>query len=1041
MRSIPLHIVIVFFLFDPGLNYGQRDSIQLVPGPIPIEQFLLIRDINDLPDIEIQNIVKDELGFLWMNTNHHLVRYDGNSFLILENQPRSQFRLNGNDLVDLGKDPLGNIVVQYDDQEVLFDLINPSSLEITPIFFDQDLIIDAVVNEHTFPTILTQSPDSLQLLQVKQNQITNFFSAPISGINNPDDLVFGCIQNDELWLYDNGTQLLKLNLLSTQIYPWPQTNNDGGIAFFHVTRQNEVLFGFNDYPGLFQYDSILDSIVVSTWISDQENYGKVWEDQIGNLLFSVKLNFRNLKEYMLITPENKLYRDINLVRQDIQINDLYAEDIFAKPYFSTYKGLYVGVTPNAQFENYLVKNISNNQWGTVCRGIASIDLNQIVVSHEFDSISFINTSDKTVESRRVVLTNPEDSSTFNMSCASSLQYDGQALVWGASCDAYKNAYLYSYDIRRDSVSTFLCFKNSLITDFVLDTAQQNIWMAIRYQGKDGILGMFNLQDSTFIIEKGPIDPIFRGNIPNSIYQDSDSILLLATDKGLVRYDIFNQELSLAFEQLREQKLYSVFRSANRGLIAGGYNGMFFIDPVGDINVFSREKGIKNRVASLVEDGLGNLWIGTSNGLLYFDRDLEIITRYSELDGLPNNEFNTKSLFVADEVIYMGTINGVVGIQKINEGEDLNELTPSILQIRKLHSTKGSLIQESNLDKLKRIVINPQDLTVNISIFNPYFLTQKKETFAYKVEGSDLIWSPIALNEDIQLEKLPPGEYTLRVRMKKDNGLWSQSELNLPIVVRSEFYKSSWFILVSTLIGIGLFGLIMHYYNVRGRRKQQEENEIQQKFAELELHALRSQMNPHFIFNSLNAIQYFIQTNDRKQSDAYISKFAHLIRLFLEASKKKYISLAEEIKVITAYIDLEKLRFRGKLESKIEIEESLDSIDTIIPSMLIQPFVENAINHGIFHKSGLGHVDIVIKQSGEELIECIITDDGIGRKKAAEIKKKSIGKYESRGISLIDDRIHVLQRSLSQNIDYQIEDLEENGSASGTRVVLKLPIIE
>ena len=117
------------------------------------------------------------------------------------------------------------------------------------------------------------------------------------------------------------------------------------------------------------------------------------------------------------------------------------------------------------------------------------------------------------------------------------------------------------------------------------------------------------------------------------------------------------------------------------------------------------------------------------------------------------------------------------------------------------------------------------------------------------------------------------------------------------------------------------------------------------------------------------------------------------------------------------------------------------MDTIIPSMLIQPFVENAINHGIFHKKSKGTVVIRIDEVGEELIQCTVEDDGIGREKARQIKENSIGKYESRGISIIDDRIQVLQRSLNQEIDYQIIDLNDGSQALGTRVILKLPVIE
>ncbi len=1005
-------------------------------------EYSLIRNIADLPDSDLKGIIKDDLGFLWMHTRHHLVRFDGNSFLVVETQPRSQFRLNGNNLIRIGKDLDGKIVVQYDEDNLLFDLIDQITLEVEPYYKDEiENFVDARIGSDFHPLEMHFREDSIIIVKLhnQTKSVVCKFLNPV--FEYPSEVKIIYADSSDIVLVENSHAIVRISDCRSSIYRWPTTFNDGGIKFFHKAKNGQFLFSFNDYPGVFKLANhepipILDSIFPA-----DELYGGIWEDYAGNIMVSIKENFRNIKSHLIIDRYGNKFLERSLVDQNIDVNGLFAESIFEKTYLTTSRGLYLGEQKNTRFQYYLDEDIAENQFGTVLAGIAQIDSNTIVASHEFDSISIISTNAAfKSKSINITLTNPEDSSTFQMSCASNLVFDGVSSVWGSSCDANKNAYLYQYDFVRDTTLTYLCFKNCLISDFTFNRQKDLIWITMRYQGKDGILGAFSLNDTSFTIKKGPIDPIFQGNIPNAVFSDDDQKLLLSTDKGMVVYKVGTEELALQYEELRDQKLNYVTKSVNGDYLIGGYNGLFIADGEGTIQNISREQGIKSKVVSILEDPYENLWMGTSNGLLYYDRHLGIITNYNQQDGLKSAEFREGSSLVTPSNYYFGTINGMMSISKIEEN-DQDDLEPQILQVRKLHMTKGSITQRSNLNKMKKLTITPSDLMVSVSIFNPYFLSQKKESFAYKIEGSDIAWNPIALNEDIQLEKLPPGDFNLRVRMKKSNGLWSANELSLPINVREEFYKSGGFIIISSIIMIGIFGLIMHYFNVRSRVKQQEENEIKQKFAELELHALRAQMNPHFIFNSLNAIQYFIQSNDRIQSDQYISKFAHLIRLFLDASTKKYISLDEEIKVISSYIDLEQLRFRGKLDSKIIIDDTLNTMDTIIPSMLIQPFVENAINHGIFHKKNKGTVTIHLKEVGEDLIQCIVEDDGIGREKARQIKMNSIGKYESRGISIIDDRIQVLQRSLNQEIDYQIVDKVENGTASGTKVILKLPVIE
>ena len=210
-------------------------------------------------------------------------------------------------------------------------------------------------------------------------------------------------------------------------------------------------------------------------------------------------------------------------------------------------------------------------------------------------------------------------------------------------------------------------------------------------------------------------------------------------------------------------------------------------------------------------------------------------------------------------------------------------------------------------------------------------------------------------------------------------------------------------------------------------------------AEVEMKALRAQMNPHFLFNCLNSINRYIVINDTVKASGYLTKFSKLIRLILDNSANDTTSLENEIAMLKLYLEMESMRFEGKFTYHIETDRTL-AIDTIIiPSMIIQPYIENAIWHGLLNKGDNGHLEINFISKGTEELEVIIEDDGVGRVKAKELKSKNALKNKSYGMKITNDRIKVLNQLYDAAAKVVIEDLyEKNGEAGGTRVILHIP---
>jgi LytS/YehU family sensor histidine kinase len=218
-------------------------------------------------------------------------------------------------------------------------------------------------------------------------------------------------------------------------------------------------------------------------------------------------------------------------------------------------------------------------------------------------------------------------------------------------------------------------------------------------------------------------------------------------------------------------------------------------------------------------------------------------------------------------------------------------------------------------------------------------------------------------------------------------------------------------------------------------------ELQLQATELEMQILRAQMNPHFIFNSLNSINRFILQNNKEQASEYLTKFSKLVRLILQNSQAGLIILESELESLRLYLELESLRFDHHFEYKINVEEEIDVAVLKVPPLLIQPYAENAIWHGLMHKIETGHLEIKLFQENDDVLCCKITDDGIGRNKSAELKSKSTSTHKSMGMRATADRLALLQQTQQLNSTIEITDLVlPDGKVGGTKVLLKIPVM-
>ena len=289
-------------------------------------------------------------------------------------------------------------------------------------------------------------------------------------------------------------------------------------------------------------------------------------------------------------------------------------------------------------------------------------------------------------------------------------------------------------------------------------------------------------------------------------------------------------------------------------------------------------------------------------------------------------------------------------------------------------------------------------------------------------------------------------------LQKDQQL-SQEKLSLQQQrIKSESLIK--YILIATTIAFVLIGIFI-FHNINLKRKNEKQHlehelelqqleskkntiEFQQQATELEMQALRAQMNPHFIFNCLSSINRFILINKTEEASDYLTKFSRLIRMALHNSEKPLITLENELEALRLYLDLERLRFKNAFNYSITFINTIDINTVYIPPMLIQPFAENAIWHGLMHKKGIGCLEIQLS-AGDKALTCIIMDNGIGRNVAASLNSCSAEKNKSMGINITAGRLALLNKSKNEAAVFNIEDLmDDEGKGRGTKVVLTMP---
>lgn len=468
---------------------------------------------------------------------------------------------------------------------------------------------------------------------------------------------------------------------------------------------------------------------------------------------------------------------------------------------------------------------------------------------------------------------------------------------------------------------------------------------------------------------------------------------------------------------------------NLNFLSAGKNGVWAAGT--GIGLVLMHQGKVSRVVGEA-DGLPDLnlkslfafgeWVffSTENEFCKLDLRDGSITRWTASVGFNPNHIN--DIAVASGRIWLATTKGIVSFPL--DFKAIQERRPSI-RIRNVFLNDKCVQTSGTLE------VPEPNSELRIDFEGISFRSRKQFVFEYRIIGIDSQWtrSPSEANF-ANYVSLIPGELKFEVRMVDENGQTSSSPAVLYLNVATPFHQQVWFFL---LIGIGILLASFAVFQVRLRHLRRRHT-LQTQLISSQLTALKAQMNPHFMFNALNSIQDFVISKDVRNSNLYLSKFSTLMRKVLDASGQNQVLLTDEIEMLRLYLDLEQLRFGAEMRYEIECPADVDADRIFIPSMIIQPFVENAIKHGLLHKKGEKRLSIAFSL-GSGLL-CTITDNGVGRKRSAEIKARGVA-HASFSTAATVKRLDLIQSLHGAAVALEILDLEEDGEAIGTRVLLQL----
>lgn len=471
-----------------------------------------------------------------------------------------------------------------------------------------------------------------------------------------------------------------------------------------------------------------------------------------------------------------------------------------------------------------------------------------------------------------------------------------------------------------------------------------------------------------------------------------------------------------------------------------HQGMFILDiSRRKYTNFNLRHGLaSNKCYGLVEDVQGTFfWVYTQNGFSRYDRLSHKFLNFTYKDGLTMPKLDQGAFLMvrSGKILFGG--NGQ--LYRLDPKDFFTALTGY-----PLHFTGASIYGHPvSIDSVKSehegvFFVSHHTNLFHLSFVSPTYEYRHQIQYQYRLEGWDAGWIDATESRSATYSGVNGGKYEFQVRCSDVFGNWREDVLRLPVLISTPFWKQLW-VQASGIVLIAMMAFGIVIVRIRSiRRSGHEQRRIQGEIHELERQALTLQMNPHFIFNCMNSVNRYVLENDSEKASRFLTRFAKLIRITLENSRLSMVSLAEEVEALTVYLDLEAMRLKGRFTHTCALAPSVDATRIVLPPMLLQPFVENAVWHGMGEKEGQGNIRLGFEIVEQSLV-FVVEDDGIGRQGGTTAGEPST--HQSIATKVTARRLELLAGYTNASGEATTEDLlDAHGLPAGTRVTVRIPLV-
>lgn len=998
----------------------------------------ILNNKSGLAGLEAKWFFIDDQSHIWIETTTGLDQWNGYRFahhnpptLPVTNDPYRPPKF------EAAAEDADHIYFYYFENPDEYDAFNKHNRT-----FEQRSFVEQLGSgKHQVKTNPLGNPYAL-VLEDHQARIHDLFSDTVFTIapsNHLDKIAEFVPGKDGFWLRDSSFHIVYMPKNGEPVaYPAPENlGRRNGISqvnhVFHETLEGDLWYSIPDYSGLYKQKRGAAEPLLIPNIDEDKNVVNLWMDKKGRTLIALSYKRQVIRDYQ-ISEDGLTFTSWPFIsNRSVLGTKIIGEDLYQRIHFGSYQKLEIINFQVPFIQSALTQpTVPGRQYGRIVIGLNPLSEDQLLVTSE-DETYTLNTSTGEAEPATI----PMEALIERLPTVS---WD-QTVTVSTLNTTYQFADRITIQYMNGERTKFLDIPMhgadiaQIDDDHMLVIGQNDSTTTLGY--------ILNIRSGQLKKLDSDAYPLLTTSSINHVYTQpgASTVYFCSFNDGLLAAEYKNNTIQpltkIRALGLPKRNIISLASKRNGDLLVGSFYGLHIYDPKSNEvkKAYSRDNGLSsNIVAATAEDTFGTVWIATYSGLnaLYTD---DRIGRFYDTDGLPYDEFNRNAVTTMPSgKIYFGSGNGLVIIDP--KGFQSYESNFSVLfSSARYRTDETDITIDAIPQKAEPFSINTLN-AIDIYVGNNDWGFTEDVTYFYRTAGLDSTWQSTT-DQRISVERVPEGKYAIEIKALSRYGGWSTNSVHFPVHVYIPFFSRLW--VRFALVFLGLVLLVLYLRDADQRRYRQRVD-FQRRVSELELSLLQSQMNPHFIFNALGAIQFYIYNNQGEIAEDYLSKFANLMRMFLESSRLKFISLKDEIKLISSYIELEQMRFPDKFDSTIveDVEDSTDHYQ--LPAMMLQPFIENAINHGIFHMKEHGQLTVTFSNTDTHLT-CVIDDNGIGRKAAKEIRQASLKPHKSRSTQITEERLEILKEAENMDISFNYYDYDEKRDGrSGTKVSIIIPII-